>query len=166
MSNEHNVFDIATIKQLIKLMGANEIGEIDLQQGDQRIKLRGKSAPAQIVSGPAFAPTMAAPAQAMPAPAPAATAPATAAPAADNGNFEEILSPMIGTFYTKPNPESPAYVKVGDTVGADTIVCLIEAMKTFNEIPAGVSGKVVSVLLDNESPVDVNKPLFKIDPNG
>ena len=69
---------------------------------------------------------------------------------------------MVGTFYDKPKPEADVYVRVGDTVTPDTVVCLIEAMKMFNEIPAGVSGKVVEVLVNNEDAVDVNKPLFKV----
>ena len=70
---------------------------------------------------------------------------------------------MVGTFYSKPNPESPAFVNVGDSVNAETTICIIEAMKVFNEIPAGVSGKVVAVLVDNEEPVEFGKRLFKID---
>ena len=107
------------------------------------------------------------PMMAMPSAAPQmASAPAAAAAAtdADDGNFEYIKSPTVGTFYSKPKPESPTFVKVGDTVSADTIVCLVEAMKMFNEIPAGISGKVVACLVDNEEAVDVNKPLFKIAP--
>ena len=70
---------------------------------------------------------------------------------------------MVGTFYSKPNPNSEPYVKVGDHVSPETTVCIIEAMKMFNEIQAEVSGKIVAVLVDNEEPVDVNKPLFRVD---
>jgi len=96
------------------------------------------------------------------APAPAAAA----APAGDPPSVQTMKSPMVGTFYTKPNPTAEPYVKVGDHVEASTIVCVVEAMKMFNEIPAGISGKIVAILAKNEEPVDVNKPLFKIDTQG
>jgi acetyl-CoA carboxylase biotin carboxyl carrier protein len=74
-----------------------------------------------------------------------------------------IKSPMVGTFYAAQNPESPPFVKVGDHVGKDTAVCIIEAMKVFNEIPAGTSGKIVAVLVENGEPVEYAQPLFKVD---
>ena len=85
--------------------------------------------------------------------------------AADAGteNIVTINSPMVGTFYAKPNPEAEAYVKVGDHVSADTIVCVVEAMKVFNEIPAEVSGQIIAVLVENEESVEFGKPLFKVD---
>ena len=103
---------------------------------------------------------------AAPVPAAATAAPASAAEAVDGDNISLVTSPMVGTFYSKPNPNAETYVKVGDHVEADTIVCVVEAMKMFNEIPAGISGKVVAVLVKNEEAVDVNKPLFKVDTNG
>jgi acetyl-CoA carboxylase biotin carboxyl carrier protein len=97
-----------------------------------------------------------------------ATAPVTAttsapAPAADDGRFAYIESPMVGTFYAKANPEAASFVKVGDRVNAETVVCIVEAMKVFNEIPAGCSGVVAAVLVENEEPVEYGKKLFKID---
>ena len=77
-----------------------------------------------------------------------------------------IKSPMVGTFYAAPNPESPAYVKVGDHVGPETTVCIVEAMKVFNQIPAEVSGKIVAVLVENGEPVEFGQPLFKVDTRG
>ena len=77
-----------------------------------------------------------------------------------NGGF---TSPMVGTFYASPNPESPSYVKVGDHVGPDSTVCIVEAMKVFNEIPAGLSGKIVAVLVENGDPVEFGQPIFKVD---
>ena len=71
---------------------------------------------------------------------------------------------MVGTFYAKPKPEAQVFVKVGDVVEPDTVVCIVEAMKTFNELPAGVSGKIAAVLVKDQEPVDVNKPLFKVVP--
>ena len=90
---------------------------------------------------------------------------AAAAPAAVD-NHLVIKSPMVGTFYTSPNPDAPAFVKVGDHVGAETVVCVIEAMKVFNEIPGEVVGKIVACLVQNGSPVEYGQPLFKVDPKG
>lgn len=153
------VFDIEKLKQLIELMKENELSEIDLKEAENRIRLRrgGDAQPTYVAPAPQYQVPAAAPVA-----APAAAAPV--APAAEsNANIEFIESPMVGTFYAKPNPESEAYVKVGDVVTADTIVCQVEAMKMFNELPAGKAGKIVAVLVNNEDPVDVNKALFKID---
>lgn len=159
MSNESpsevQVFNVDTIKQFVELMNDHELTEIDLQQADQKIRLCKKEA--LVAASPAAA-QVAAPV----ASAPRADAGAAAAPV-DDANIVTINSPMVGTFYSKPKPESEDYVKVGDSVNPDTCVCLLEAMKTFNELPAGVSGKIVAVLVQNEEPIDVNKPLFKVD---
>lgn len=149
-----NVFGIDRLKTLIELMEQHDLAEIDLQQDTERISLkRGGVQPVQPVQ-------VAAPVA--PPPSAAGTAPAPAA-AADGPNIVTIKSPMVGTFYTKPNPESETFVKVGSSVSADTVICIVEAMKVFNEIPAEVSGKVVAVLVENGQPVDFDKPLFKID---
>ena len=113
-------------------------------------------------------PTFAMPAMQAPvasaAAAPAAGSSPAEAPAEDD-NTTAITSPMVGTFYTKPKPDAPNFISVGDHVNADTVVCLVEAMKMFNEIPAGISGTVTAVLVKNEEPVDVGKPLFKVIPD-
>jgi len=155
---DKSIFDVAKIREFIELMREHDLSEVDLKQSDQRIRLR---------RGPGDLPMAGYPIPAIPGPAPAAAAnvPAADAVAADEGNFIYIESPTIGTFYSKPKPESPDFVKVGDTVTPDTIVCLVEAMKMFNEIPAGVSGKIVECLVKNEEPVDNNKPLFKVLPS-
>ena len=151
------VFEVEKIRELIELMRENDLGEIDLKQADQRIRLRKGGNDQPVMYAAPAAPTAA------PAPAPAAAAPATAETApADDANVVFIESPTIGTFYSKPKPDSDDFVKVGDMVTPDTIVCIVEAMKMFNEIPAGVSGKIVEVLVSNEDPVDNNKPLFKV----
>src|SRR5690606_12894507 len=98
------------------------------------------------------------------APTAGGAAPAAAAAAASDANLVEIKSPMIGTFYASSSPESPPFVKVGDHIGPTSTVCIIEAMKVFNEIPAEVSGLVVQVLVENGAPVEFGQPLFKIDP--
>ena len=153
---ETSVFNVAKIRELIELMQEHELREVDLQQAEQRIRLKRGAGDAPVVSY--AAPPVAA------APAAAAAAPTAAAPAADD-NAIYIKSPTIGTFYSRPKPDAKDFVKVGDTVTPDTIVCLVEAMKMFNEIPAGVSGKIVECLVSNEDPVDNNKPLFKVVPN-
>ena len=152
-----SVFDVKKIRELIELMQDHELNEVDLKQADQRIRLR---------RGPEGQPiSYAAPAAAVPvaaAAAPAASAAVPAAAAAANDDTITIDSPTIGTFYSRPKPDAADYVKVGDTITEDTIVCIVEAMKMFNEIPAGVSGKIVEILVNNEDPVDNNKPLFRV----
>lgn len=153
--SEQQVFDVERIRELIELMKEHELSEVDLRQDMQRIRLkRGGDEPVMV---PAAVPAVAAPAAAAPAAAPAAAE-------AEDDNAVYITSPTVGTFYSKPKPDSPNFVKVGDMVDAETIVCLVEAMKMFNEIPAGVSGKVVACLVENEDAVEVNKPLFKVVP--
>ncbi|MEZ6094742.1 MAG: acetyl-CoA carboxylase biotin carboxyl carrier protein [Pirellulaceae bacterium] len=156
-----NVFDVARVRQLIELMNEHELNEIELRQDDKRIKLRkGGDAPSLVAmpAAQASAPAFTA------APAGAPTEAATPADSqADNSIF--INSPIIGTFYSRPKPTAASFVKVGDVVSPDTIVCIVEAMKTFNEIPAGVSGKITAVLVKDEEAVDVNKPMFKVTPS-
>ena len=166
--NVEEVFDVERIRQLVEMMKENDLNEVSLKHGERRIRLRRKDEQAApvIMAPQAPAMPMAAPVAAAPAAAPAAASPGAAPAAEDGDNISLVKSPMVGTFYAKPNPDAAPYVKVGDHVEADTIVCMVEAMKMYNEIPAGVSGKVVAVLVKNEEAVDVNKPLFKIDTNG
>lgn len=158
-SNSGDVFDLRKIRRLVELMNDHELNEIDLRQGDMRLRLR---------RGGLWATGAAEPRS----PGTAATAPATAgtqasaAPDAQAENEEHIhltTSPMVGTFYRSSSPDAPPFVNVGDHVGPDTTVCLVEAMKVFNEIPAGASGKVIAILLDNEEPTEFGQPLLKID---
>jgi acetyl-CoA carboxylase biotin carboxyl carrier protein len=155
-SNQGDIFDVKRIRQLVDLMNEAELTEIDLRKADVRIRLRKGGEPIVEVTRPAA--SAAAPAAAAPA-APAAPA------AASDAHLVIIKSPMIGTYYGAANPESPPFVKVGDHIGPTTTVCIIEAMKVFNEIPAETSGLVVSVLVSNGEPVEFGQPLFKIDPN-
>jgi acetyl-CoA carboxylase biotin carboxyl carrier protein len=99
---------------------------------------------------------------------PAATAVTAvgSAPAGDGPHIKLITSPMVGTFYSKPKPDSDDFVKVGSVVGKDTVVCIVEAMKVFNDIPAEVAGKIVEILAKNEDAVDFGRPLFKVDTRG
>ncbi len=153
-----DIFDVRKIRRLVELMKEHDLCEIDLQQGEVRIQLRRASG--QPVAGIA-------PAVQVPPPA-AAAAPAADAksPAADaeSKDFVFVKSPMVGTFYAASDPNTPPFVKVGDHVGPETTVCIVEAMKVFNQIPAEAAGRVVAVLAENGAPVEFGQPLFKLDP--
>lgn len=150
--SNNEVFDIDRLRHLVELMQEHDLSEIDLRNDAKRIKLRRGSEP-----------VFAAPVAAASHAAPVAAGGAPAAPAVEEGEF--ISSPMVGTFYTSPKPGAPPFVKVGDHVTAETTVCVVEAMKMFNEIPAGTSGTIAAVVAKNEDPVDVGKNLFKIVPD-
>jgi acetyl-CoA carboxylase biotin carboxyl carrier protein len=159
-------FDYQTVRHLVRLMKKFDLSEVDLQDGQQRLKLRRG---ARLVAAPALA-TMAPLAPAMAAPATVAqpAAPAGAAPAAAGApagkKLLEIKSPMVGTFYSKPAPDKDEYVKVGSKVTADTVVCKVEAMKIFNDLTAGVSGVITEVLASNGGFVEYDQVLFRVDP--
>ena len=152
-----DIFDIKRIRRLVELMNEHELAELDLRQGDQRIRLRkGPEGVVAVGSPTVIPPSPAAPERS------AAVSPG-GAPAADAGLLI-VKSPMVGTFYTASSPDNPPFVKVGDHVHPQSTVCLIEAMKVFNEIPAEVSGQIVAVLVQNGEPVEFGQPLFKVDP--
>jgi acetyl-CoA carboxylase biotin carboxyl carrier protein len=154
-----DVFDVRKIRRLVELMNEHELSELDLRQGETRIRLRRGADP--VVTTADLRPI--APAVQLPPGPDRQPAAAKAEPAADEGKIAMIKSPMVGTFYSAANPESAAFVKVGDHIGPETTVCLIEAMKVFNEIPAETSGQIVAVLADNGEPVEYGQPLFKIN---
>jgi acetyl-CoA carboxylase biotin carboxyl carrier protein len=168
--------DFKEIQELIKLVSKSGITEFKYSTGDTKIIIRttdGESVVQQIVQPAAQmiapAPTViaAAPIAATPSPAPAAAAPAPKAEAAsgDNeANLLKITSPIVGTFYRSASPEKPAYVKVGDAVDKGTVVCIIEAMKLFNEIESEIKGKIVKVLVEDATPVEYGQPLFLVEP--
>jgi acetyl-CoA carboxylase biotin carboxyl carrier protein len=162
-NHPNDVFDIERIRKLIALMKEHDLGEIDLRHENQRIRLCGAGHGQPVIAAPMAMPSVPAPAA---APVSAASAPATPAPAADAAHIAIIKSPMVGTFYTKPNPNAKNFVEVGASVQPETVVCIIEAMKVFNEIPAEIRGKIVEVLVKNEEAVDFGKPLFKVDTRG
>lgn len=151
-------FDLRKIRRLAELMNEHDLSEIDLRQGEVRVCLRknqGVVAPAGTI---AYAP---APAASAAAASSGGGTPAAAPPSEEH--LALVKSPMVGTFYASSSPESPAYVKVGDHIGPETTVCIIEAMKVFNEIPAAVSGRIAAVLVENGEPVEYGQPLFKVD---
>lgn len=158
------VFDVDRIRRFVELMQEFGLTEINLRHGDERIQLRrGLEGPLCTAGGPPGVPAVAMsamPAAPVPAPAPA---PARAEAQEQEKHIAVIKSPMVGTFYAAPDPDSPPYVKVGDVVGPETTVCIVEAMKVFNQIPAEVSGRIVAVLVENGAPVEFGQPLFKVD---
>ena len=163
-ANTADVFDVRKVRKLVELMNDHELSEIDLKQGDQRIRLRKGGEPVMMAATPAPAAAPDAVPQAAAAPPPAAaTAPAADAAAEEGG--VTINSPMVGTFYTSSGPDVAPFVKVGDQIGPDTPVCIVEAMKVFNEIPAECSGKILAVLAENGAPVEYGQPLFKVQPS-
>lgn len=155
--------ELKDIKAIIDLMKKNSVLEFELEKQDFKIRLKrgmnGGNPVAQYDDAPPI--VYAGPAPAIPAAAGAPPA-APAAPAAENEG--EIKSPMIGTFYRTPSPESAAYVEVGTEVNPDTVVCIIEAMKVMNEIKAEVKGVITQVLVENAKPVEFGQPLFKVRP--
>ena len=148
-----DIFDVKRIRRLVELMNEHELSEVDLRQGDQRIKIRKGHEP-MVTAGPAHA---------APASAPAAPVSAAIAAKVDDASVVVVKSPMVGTFYTSPSPDAAPFVKVGDHVGPSSTICVIEAMKVFNEIPAEASGQIVAVLVENGEPVEFGQPLFKVD---
>ncbi len=153
-SNTSSVFQIERIRKLVELMKEHDLSEIDLRESRQRIRLcRGPKEPPRGALAP-------------PPPASSPVGPPAAKPAAAEPNLAVIKCPMVGTFYSRPNPKAEPYVKVGDRVDATTVVCIIEAMKVFNEIPAEVRGKIVAVLCEDGEAVEFDKPLFKVDTSG
>src|SRR5262245_15206774 len=134
-SNPNDIFDVKKVRRLVELMKEHDLSEIDLKQGEQRVKLRRGYDP--VIAMPAGG-MMAAP-QGGGSSGGGSAPPTAAKPAADDTSLVVIKSPMVGTFYTSANPESPPFVKVGDHIGPDSVVCIIEAMKVFNQIPAEVS---------------------------
>ena len=154
--------DTKRVKELVQLMAQNDLTEIELVEDKSKITLKRALPTATVISaGPAMHAPQYAPAPAHPAPAPA---PAPAAPAAEE-KLIPIASPLIGTFYAAANPESPSYVSVGSSVGPDTVVGIIEAMKVFNEIRAETSGTIAKILVANGQSVEFDTPLFMVRPN-
>ena len=153
--------DIKDIKAIIDLMKKNSVTEFELEKDEFKIRLKrgNASLPAMVyddsqVTSYSQQPVISAPAITSPVTAASATSPE-----------QEIRSPMIGTFYRSPSPESGAYVEIGTEVNPDTVVCIIEAMKVMNEIKAEAKGVISQILLDNAKPVEFGQPLFKIRPN-
>jgi acetyl-CoA carboxylase biotin carboxyl carrier protein len=158
-SGSGDVFDVRKVRKFIELMNEHELSEIDLRQGDQRIRVR--RGPEVVTMGSSPMPMASASAST----GRAGTGESKGAEGVDDSKFAVVRSPMVGTFYAAANPESPPFVKVGDQIGPDTTVCIVEAMKVFNEIPAECSGRIVAVLAQSGDAVEFNQPLFRVEPN-
>jgi acetyl-CoA carboxylase biotin carboxyl carrier protein len=155
--------DLREIQALIKFVSINAVDEVEISQKDFKLLIRKN--PAQVVTTTVAAPVMqqvAAAAPVVQVSSPATPVAVVAPPAADN--LLIIKSPMVGTFYRSSNPETPSFANVGDEVTTGKVVCIIEAMKLFNEIESEISGKIVKVLVDNASPVEYDQPLFLVEP--
>jgi len=149
------MIDLKTLRSLIKLMVDNDLTELDIRDQDETCALKRAGHGAPVVMAP--------PAATVQHAAPATSTSETPAPAGDDSPGVE--SPMVGTFYTASDPDSPPFVQVGDTIGPDTVVCIIEAMKVFNEVKAGVAGVIERVLVENAEPVEFGQKLFSVRPN-
>jgi len=156
--------DLKQIHELIKIVNKSNIGEISIEDKDGKVTIKQKEE--QVVTVAAPQPQVYnMPAQSAPVAAPQASAPAAApaaAPKADN--YITIKSPMIGTFYRKSGPDKPPFAEIGTEVEVGSVVCIIEAMKLFNEIESEVAGRVVKVLVEDASPVEYDQPLFLVEP--
>ncbi|WP_299550930.1 acetyl-CoA carboxylase biotin carboxyl carrier protein [Seonamhaeicola sp.] len=161
--------DIKEIQNLIRFVAKSGASEVKLEMDDVKITIKTGSDTETTIVQQVPAPQIAQ--QISPAPvveaatpaAPAAKEPAT--PATDESKYITIKSPIIGTFYRKPSPDKPLFVEVGQTIAEGDVLCIIEAMKLFNEIESEVSGKVVKILVDDASPVEFDQPLFLVDPS-
>lgn len=151
-------FDLDKLRELIEMMEQHDLTEINLRRGEERWLLRrGPQDVVQMVPAAAPAPAVA------PPPTPGAAPAAESAAVPDDGTLA-IKSPTVGTFYAAPSPEDPPFVTVGAKVQPDTVVCLVEAMKVFNQIPAEVSGTITEILAKDADPVEFGQPLFKVRP--
>jgi acetyl-CoA carboxylase biotin carboxyl carrier protein len=157
--------DFKQIQELIKMVNKSNIGEVTIEEKGFRLTVKQKEDPVQqVIAAPVQA-------QAVAAPQPIASVQPAAekskqqeTPAASTDNFITIKSPMIGTFYRSSSPDKPSFINVGDEVDNGKVVCIIEAMKLFNEIESEVKGKVVKVLVEDASPVEYDQPLFLVEP--
>ena len=165
------MFKIQEIREIIKLVDSSSIDEFVYEADGSKVKLK-KNVKGSVVVEPEAAATVVeqvkpaapAPVAATPAPAKEEAKVEASAPVNNDADLHKITSPMVGTFYQAPSPDAPAYVKAGDKVGEDTIVCIVEAMKLFNEIEAEIKGEIVEVLVKDGQLVEYGQPLFLVKP--
>jgi len=153
--------DIKEVQNLIKFVAKSGVSEVKIE--NKEFKLTIKNKPEYVTAAPVATQVAAAPAVAAAPVAPAASAPA-ATEVEDTSKYITVKAPIIGTFYRKPSPDKPPFVEVGDAINDGSVVCIIEAMKLFNEIESEVSGKIVKVLVEDGSPVEFDQPLFLVEP--
>ncbi|MEM9660285.1 MAG: acetyl-CoA carboxylase biotin carboxyl carrier protein, partial [Planctomycetota bacterium] len=160
-ANPVDVFDVRKVRRFVELMKEHDLAEIDLRDGERRIRLRADQEPPT-----AFAPLSPVASPRVPDPAATDAPPESAAntePKGEPANVAYVTSPMVGTFYTAANPDAAPYVKVGDQIGPESIVCIIEAMKVFNEIPAECGGRIAAVLAESGDAIEYGQKLFKVE---
>jgi len=159
--------NIKDIENLIKFVQKSGVSEVSLEQKDFKItiKTQGKYEISQVPMVTHAPQISHAPAPVQPAAAPVSAPPKSEANVKDESKYVTIKSPMIGTFYRMPSPDKPVFVNVGDEVKPGKVLCIIEAMKLFNEIESEITGKIVKVLVDNATPVEYDQPLFLVDPS-
>jgi acetyl-CoA carboxylase biotin carboxyl carrier protein len=158
--------ELKDIQNLIKFVAKSGANEVKLEMEDIKITIKtgvGKAETTILQQAPLGMPQI--PVAPVAPAAPVETSSADISPKEDTSKFIEITSPIIGTFYRKPAPDKPVFVEVGDSVNAETVVCMVEAMKLFNEIEAEVSGKIVKVLVEDGTPVEFGQPLFLVEPS-
>jgi acetyl-CoA carboxylase biotin carboxyl carrier protein len=156
--------DIKQIHELVKLVNKSNIGELSVEKDGFKITIKQKKEPAQHFASPMIQQTPQQQAIAPSSEAPSKTGEAKGAESSKSENYLTIKSPMIGTFYRQQGPGKPLFVSVGDEVEVGQVVCIIEAMKLFNEIESEVAGKIVKVLVEDASPVEFDQPLFLVEP--
>ena len=155
--------DIKQIQDLIRFVAKSGVNEVSIEQDDFKITIKTNQAPTVYhATLPEYQPA-AAPAHAAPVAAPHPAAPAVE-PVNDTVNYVTVKSPMIGTFYRSASPDKPLFANVGDEIKPGKVLCIIEAMKLFNEIESEISGRIVKILVDNASPVEYDQPLFLVEP--
>ena len=152
------------IQNLIKFVAKSGANEVSLEMEDVKITIKTSSGTSPIVvQEPIVVPQQ--PLSPVSIPTPDTFDPTPETPADDESNLITITSPIIGTFYRKPSPDKPTFVEVGDTISEGTVLCVIEAMKLFNDIESEISGKIIKILVDDSSPVEFDQPLFLVDPS-
>ncbi len=160
--------ELKEIQDLIKFVAKSGVSEVELEMDGTKIviKTQPKEKEVQVITAQVPQAPSAAPAPpAAPAPVTQAAPPAAEKPAEDDSKYITIKAPMIGTFYRRPSPDKDLFVNVGDEIKPGSVICIIEAMKLFNEIEAEVTGRIVKVLVDDASPVEYDQPLFLVDPS-
>lgn len=159
--------DLKQIQELIRMVNKSNIGEVSIEEKDFKITIKQKETPAPVFSSTPIVQSVLPPSVPLPAVSPQPAAPAPEKKKEESSKTEHhvtIKSPMIGTFYRQPATDKPPFVNVGDKIEKGQVVCIIEAMKLFNEIESEVSGTIVKVLVDDSSPVEFDQPLFEVEP--
>jgi acetyl-CoA carboxylase biotin carboxyl carrier protein len=156
--------ELKEIKELIRLVSESGVSEIEVERGDFKVSIKKNGEKVSYIQAPVYQPAPAPMAPPAPAQEQRTDAPAPKAEAPAASNLITIKSPMIGTFYKTPSPDKPAFVNVGDEIKPGKVLCIVEAMKLFNEIESEVSGKIVKILVENASPVEYDQPLFLVEP--